>query len=97
MDIDFEAGFFAPFAYVLVHFFANFLDEFFDSGRVDSSVGDESFEGNAGDFAAYGVESGENDGFGGVVDDQVDACCGFECADISALAADNASLHFFAG
>ena len=54
-------------------------------------------EGEAPDFAADGVEAGDGDDVGGVVDDEVAADGGFEGADVAALAADDASLHFVAG
>src|SRR5205814_112041 len=43
------------------------------------------------------VEAGEQHGFGGVVDDQVDAGRGLERADVAALTADDPALHVVAG
>jgi len=44
-------------------------------------------------FAAYRVESGQDDRFGGVVDDQVDAGGGLQGADIAPFATDDATFH----
>ncbi len=46
-----------------------------------------------GDLAAHAVEAREHDGFGSVVDDEVDAGQVLEGADVAALAADDATLH----
>ena len=71
----------------------NLLDHFLDAGRVNPSVGDETLQGNAGDFPAYRIEAGYDHGFGSIVDDDIDAGKGFQGTDIPPLPADNASLH----
>ena len=63
---------------------------------VDAAVGDELVECEACDFAAYGVESRKDDGLGGIVDDDFDAGCGFQRADVAAFATDDASLDLVA-
>ena len=65
----------------------------FDAGGVDTSVGDELVEGQAADFAAHGVEGADDDGLGGVVYHDFNACGGFEGTDVAAFAADDATLH----
>ena len=50
-----------------------------------------------GDLAADGVEGGDDDDAGRVVDDDVDAGLLLERPDVAALAADDAALHLVAG
>ena len=61
---------------------------------MDASVGNELVECQAADFAAHGVECGDNDGFGRIVYNDFHASCGFEGADVAAFASDDAALHF---
>jgi hypothetical protein len=63
---------------------------------VDAAVEDEALHGFAGDFAADGVEAGEHDGIGGIVDEDGDAGGGFEGADIAAFASDDAAFDVVA-
>ncbi len=69
----------------------------FDAGGVDASVLDEAFEGDFGDFAADGIEAGNEEGIGGFVDQQSGAGDGFEAFDVAAFAPDDAALHVLAG
>src|SRR6266478_4208506 len=60
---------------------------------MDSAVGDELFEGETRDFAAYRIEARHNDRIRRVVDDDVDSGGELERANVPALAADDAPLH----
>jgi hypothetical protein len=64
---------------------------------VDTAVGDQLLEGEAADLAPDRVEAGQQDRFGRVVDDQVDAGDGLEGTDVAAFAADDAALHVVRG
>src|SRR4051812_26582116 len=77
-------------------FLAAFVD-LFDAVRMDAAVEDELFESEPADFAPYRIEAGEQHRLGGVIDDQIDAGCGFEGADVAAFATDDAALHVVAG
>src|SRR5882762_6712276 len=70
------------------------LHDFFDAAGVDAAVGDEALERQAADLAAHRLEAGHDDRIGRVVDDDVDAGGGLEGANVPALAADDAALHF---
>jgi hypothetical protein len=59
---------------------------------VDSAVNDEPLHGFAGDFAADGVEAGQNDGIGGIIDQDRDAGGSFEGADIASFSSDDAAF-----
>lgn len=96
-DLGFLDGFFAVAADLLLDFRLGFGDEFFDAGGVDAAIGDELVEGDAGDFAADGIEGADDDDAGGIVDDDVDAGGFFEGADIATFAADDSAFHFVAG
>jgi len=95
--IGLEHGVVASFADLVVHFFAGLLHHFLDAGGVDAAVHDQLLHGDAGDLTADGVKGGHDDGFGGIVDDEVDAGGGLQGADVAALAADNAALHVVVG
>ena len=56
-----------------VHLFLGLLHHVLDAGGMDAAVADEAGEGHAGDLSPHGVEGGESDGIGRVVDDDVDA------------------------
>ena len=75
------------------HLFLHLGHDFLDACGVDAAVGDELVQGEAADFAAYGVESGDNDGLGRVVHNDFNARGGFEGTDIAAFAADDAAFH----
>ena len=61
---------------------------------MDASVGHELLEREPRDLAAHRIEARHDDRVGRVVDDDVDAGRELERANVSALAADDAPLHF---
>ena len=63
---------------------------------MDASVGHELVQREPGDFAANGIEARQDDRFGRVVDDDLDAGGCLQRPDITAFAADNAALHLVA-
>ena len=63
---------------------------------MNAAVGDQAFDRLLGDFAAVGIEAGQDDRAGRVVDDQVDAGGELERADVAPLAADDAALEIVA-
>ena len=81
---------------LLLDLLLNLGDHLLDACGVDAAVGDELVQGQTRDFAAYGIEAREDDGLGGVVDDDLDARCGLQGADVAALAADDAALDLVA-
>ena len=52
---------------------ACFVNGFLDPGRMDAPVRNQLFEGHAGNFTAHRVKAGKCDGFGRVVNDEIDA------------------------
>ena len=82
---------------LLVDLPAHLGHDLLDAARVDAAVGDQRLERAAGDLAAHRVEAGDDHRVGRVVDDDVHAGGGLEGADVPALAADDAALHFVAG
>ena len=56
----------------IADFILGFGDDLLDESRMDPPVLDQLLHGELRDFAAHGVEPGEDDGIGGVVDDDVD-------------------------
>ncbi len=67
-----------------------------DALRMDAPVEHQRFQGHPADFAAYRIEAGQQNGFRGVVDDDVDAGHGLVRADVAALAADDPAFHVVA-
>ena len=80
-----------------VDFLLRLRHHLFDACGVNSAVLNELFKRQARHFAAHGIEAGDGDGFGGIVDDEVAAGQRFDAADVAALAADDAPLHFVVG
>ncbi len=92
-DLELEERRLAVLLDALVELALDLLDHLFDARRMDAAVGDQPLERDAGDLAAEGVEAGEDDRLGGVVDDEVDAGRHLESADVAPFAADDAPLH----
>ena len=76
-----------------VELLLHLLDHRLDARRVDAPVRDQALERDARDLAAEGIEAGEDDRLGSVVDDQVDAGRHLERPDVASLAADDPALH----
>ena len=61
---------------------------------MDSPIGNQLVERQTADFAANGVESTDDYGFGRVVDNDFNTRSGLQCANVAPFAANDASLHF---
>ena len=72
-DADLERGVLARPTDLLLDVALRSLVDLLDAGRVDPAVGDESLQGHPSDLPTHGIEAGEDDGFRGVVDDEVHA------------------------
>ena len=94
VDAEVNGGALTCFDNFLFHLFAHFGHDFLNACGVDASVGNELVECQAADFAAHGVEGGDDDGFGRIVYNDFHASGGFEGADVAAFASDDAALHF---
>ena len=81
---------------LLLDLLLNLGHDLLDACGVDAAVGDELVECQASDFTPHGVESREDDRLGGVVDDDLDARCGLQSADVAALTSDDAALYLVA-
>ena len=97
VDTDLEGRAFAGLLDAGLDLRLGLFDHFLDAGRMDPAVADEALERDAGHLAADGIEPGNGDGVGRIVDDELDAGELLELADVAALTADDASLHFLAG
>ena len=96
VDAEVDCRAFADIDNLLLDLLLDFGHDLLDAGGVDAAVGDELVVGQACDLAAHGVEAREDDRLGGVIDDDLDACCGLQGADVAALAADDAALDLVA-
>ncbi len=63
-----------------------------DAGGVDAAVGHQLVQGQTGNLAAHRVKARQDDGLGGVVDDDLDACGSLQGAYVASLTADNAAF-----
>ena len=64
---------------------------------MDAAIQNQLGERDARDLAPHGIESREDHGLWRVVDDEVHAGRALQCADIAALASDDAALHLVVG
>ena len=71
-------------------------DDLFNAGRVDTAVLDELMQCQTCYLTAHGVKATEDDGFGGVVDDDLDTGSSLEGADVTPLTADDTALDLIA-
>ena len=97
VDARVEGGLLARLLDALVDEGLGLLEHLLDARGVDAAVGDEVLHRDAADLAAHGIEAGDRDALGGVVDDQVGAGQLLEGADVAALAADDAALEVVGG
>ena len=64
---------------------------------MNPAVGDELLQSQPGNLPADGIEAGNGDCLGSIVDNQVNTGDGLESADIPALPADDPALHLIVG
>src|SRR5690606_26624499 len=93
MQVQVDDGALAGFDDFLLDLVANLGDDLLDAGGVDASILHEFDQRQPRDLPANRIKSGEDDGLGRVVHDDLDAGLGLESADVSTLAADYAALH----
>ncbi len=97
MDAQVENGLFAGFFDLFFHLFGDLGDYLLDPGGMDPAVADEFCDGDPRDFPADRVETGQDDRFRRVVDDDVDACCCLQRRDVAPFPAYDPALHLFVG
>src|SRR5579875_2131315 len=73
MDTNFDECALSGFLDRFLNLLFGLAHHLLDSPRMDSPVGDQPFERNAGDFSANRIVARDHDGFGGIVDDNIDA------------------------
>ena len=86
-------GFLGRLLHLLLHRLLALLDDLLDPSRMDPSVLDEAFQGDARHLAAHRVVPGQDDGLRRVVDDHVDPRRLLEGADVPTLTTDDSALH----
>jgi len=62
---------------------------------MNTAIGDQPFQGLAGNLSPDRIKSGEDDRFGSIVNDDIYSGGGFNRPDIPAFTADDPSLHLF--
>src|SRR5690606_19118393 len=93
MPVQVDDGALAGSEDFLLDLVANLGDDLLAAGGVAASILHEFAQRQPRDLPANRIKSGEDDGLGRVVHDDLDAGLGLESADVSTLAADYAALH----
>ena len=96
MDTEVDDGALPRLDDLFLDLLTHLRDDLFDTGRVDTAVLDELMQGQTCYLTAHGVKATEDDGFGGVVDDDLDTRSGLEGADVTPLTADDTALDLIA-
>ena len=69
----------------LFNLLGDLVHHFLDAGGVNAAICDELVQAEAGDFTAHRVEAAQDDGFGGVVHNELHAGRRFQRADVRLL------------
>ena len=67
---------------------------FLNSSWVNTSIGNELMQCQSGNFPADGIETAQDDRFRGVIHNDFNSCCSFNCPNVTAFTTYNSSLHF---
>ena len=67
-----------------------------DTCGVDTTVGNQLMQSQSSDLAAYGIEARQDDCLGRIINDDLDARCSLQGADVTTLATDDTTLHLVA-
>ena len=97
MYADSESSLFACFLNFLLNFFLCFFNHFFDTGRMNTTIVNQFFQSNAGNFTTNRIKAGNNNSFRSIVDNQVDTGQSFQSADVTTFTTDNTAFHFIIG
>ena len=76
-----------------VHLGPSLGNDFFDSAGMNAAVTHELHQGHASDLAAHGIEPGQDNGLGCVIDDQIDTGRLLQGPDVPTFATDDPPLH----
>ena len=97
MDTGLKGSLFACFLDFLIQLLLSFFYHFLNAGRMDTTIIDEFFEGHTGHFPTNRIESGNDDRFRRIVDDEINPSEGFQRTDIAAFAANDPAFHLIVG
>ena len=70
--------------------------DFFNARGVDAAIRDELVKAEPRDLSSHGVEAADDDGFGGVIHNELNASGCFQSPDVSTLTANNAAFDVVA-
>ena len=93
MNANFQKSRFALLAHHVFHFFLCFLYHLFDSGRMNPSIHNQTFQCNTRYLSPDWIEARQDNCLRRIVDDQFHARQSLQCTNISSLTSDNSSLH----
>ena len=80
-----------------LHLLGDLAHYLLNARRVDAPVGNEAFQGQPGYFPPQGGETGEDDSFRSVINDQIHPGGRLNSPDVAPFPADDAALHLIVG
>ena len=80
-----------------LHFLLGFLNHFLDSGGVNTSIQNQLLQRNLRDLSPHRIETGKDNRFRSVIDDQIHTSQCLQRADVAAFTTNNTPLHLVAG
>ena len=93
VNSDFKRCWFTFFTDTGFHFFLSLLNHFFNSGRMNTSIQNQFFQSNSGNFTTDRIKCGKYNCLRCIINNQIHTCQRFQSTDISPFTADNPSLH----
>ena len=94
VNTRFICSLFPGFTNLLAHFFTSFFNHFFNACRMNTPVDNQFLQSQSSHFTTNRVETGQNNSFRCIVNNQINARQCFNSPDITAFTTDNATLHF---
>src|SRR5579875_3384301 len=76
---------------------ARFGNHIFDARGVNATVEDELIKRDTRHLTPNGIETGKNDSFWSIINDEINAGCRLKRADVAPLTSDNSPFHLFVG
>ena len=94
LDPRFEHGLLTRFKDLFLNILLCLLYDLLDPRRMDPSIEDKPFQGEAGNLSPHRIETAQGHRFGRIIHDKVDPCEGLKGTDVPSFPANNSPLHF---
>jgi len=93
MNSEVDGGSFPHLVNLLFNLFGNLQHHLFDTGRMNTTIRYQLMKRQPGNLSPNRIEGRQNDGFRGVINDNLHTRYRFESADISPFTANNPALN----